>query len=73
MDINNKLLVILGNGPSLGDIDFDLLRDNNIDTFGLNMAFRKYKELDFIPTYFGCFDYVVCRHNVKEFSQLVCE
>lgn len=71
MNINNKLLVILGNGPSLKSINFDLLRDYNIDTFGLNMAYRKYKELNFQPTYFGCFDYVVCRHSKAEFSQLV--
>lgn len=69
--MENKLLLVLGNGPSLKDVDFNLLTDPHIDTFGLNLAFRKYKELGFQPTYFGCFDYVMVKSTLEEFSQLI--
>ena len=59
----------MGNGPSLKNVDFGLLK--KYDTFGLNGAYRKYKELNFYPTYFGCFDYVVCNHHSKSFNDLV--
>ena len=52
-----KTLIVMGNGPSLKDVDFELLK--KYDTFGLNAAYRKYDEINFYPTYFGSFDYVV--------------
>ena len=63
-------LVVMCNGPSLGTIDFSLLE--GFDTFGLNSAYRYYKENDWWPTYFGCFDFVVTRSHMEEFKAL-CE
>lgn len=69
--VTDKMLVVLGNGPSLKDIDFNIFNHPLIDTFGMNMAFRKYRDMDFEPTYYGCFDLVVCENTRKDFSQLI--
>lgn len=65
----SKTLVIMGNGPSLRHIDFNILKD--VDTFGLNSAYRFYEELDFYPTYFGCFDNLVTTNHRESFQNLV--
>lgn len=65
---NTKTLVIMGNGPSLRDIDFNIL--NDIDTFGLNSAYRAYYRMNWWPTYHGCFDYRVTESHKQEFKKL---
>ena len=50
-------LAILGNGPSLSDID---LRDfGDIPTFGFNAAYRYWDRIGWYPTYYACLDTVV--------------
>lgn len=71
--MDSKLLVILGNGPSLKDVDFKIFDHPDIHTFGMNMAYRKYKQIGFRPTYYGCFDLVVTNNTIKDFSDLVYE
>lgn len=66
-----KTIVIMGNGPSLKDVDFDRIK--NIDTFGLNMAYRKYKSINFYPKYYGSFDYTIIDRNKEEFQKLIDE
>lgn len=69
-----KTLVIMGNGPSLGEImnNPELLRIlRGYDTFGLNAAYRAYDRYDFYPTYFGSFDFRVCDSHAEAFSELV--
>ena len=68
MDKKNTI-VIMGNGPSLKDIDFSLLKD--CDTFGLNSAYRAYPRLDWWPTYHGCFDYRVTDNHRQNFIDLI--
>ena len=48
-------IVIMGNGPSLREIDFNEIK--KFDSFGLNSAYRVYKKRNFYPSYFGSFDY----------------
>lgn len=72
--MSDKILFIMGNGPSLGEIMNDpvklqILRDNH--TFGLNSAYRVYEKYNFYPTYFGCFDYVVNESHKEAFESLV--
>lgn len=67
--MNSSTLVIMGNGPSLKDINFDILR--KVDTFGLNAAYRAYDKLNFWPTYFGCFDLRVVDSHIVEYQQLI--
>lgn len=71
---HGRTLVIMGNGPSLGEIMnnpelLQLLR--GYDTFGLNAAYRAYDRYDFYPTYFGSFDFRVCDSQAEAFSLLV--
>ena len=62
-------IVVMGNGPSLKDVDFDLF--DNLDTFGLNSAYRAYERLDWWPTYHGCFDYVVTDSHKENFIDII--
>ena len=45
--IMNDTIVIMGNGPSLKDVDFAKL--DGFDTFGLNSAYRAYERMDWWP------------------------
>ena len=47
-------VVILGNGPSLRNLDLSIL--NNVDTFGLNGAYKHFLEMKWFPTYFALFN-----------------
>ena len=64
-----KTIVVMGNGPSLGDVDFDLLK--SYDTYGLNSAYRAYERMNWYPKYFGCFDYIVTNSHRNSFKKLV--
>jgi hypothetical protein len=67
----SKTLLLMGNGPSVKDVDFAKLKSSNIDTFGLNAAYRIYEKLDWYPTYFGCFDYIVTDSHKENFQELI--
>jgi len=69
IDAKGKVLIVMGNGPSLKDVDLKSLK--GFDSFGLNAAYRAYEKLNWWPTYFGCFDFVVCKHHAEDFSKLV--
>lgn len=67
--MTKKTLVVMGNGPSLADIDLNLL--NKFDTFGLNLAYKAYYKLNWWPTYHGSFDYHTTKENRQQFKKLV--
>tara|TARA_R100000805_G_scaffold18944_1_gene26329 strand:- start:275 stop:967 length:693 start_codon:yes stop_codon:yes gene_type:complete len=67
--VKKKTLIIMGNGPSLKDVDFDMLE--GFDTFGLNSAYRAYPRLNWWPTYHGCFDYRVTDNHRDKFIELI--
>jgi hypothetical protein len=67
--MKDKPLIIMGNGPSLADIDFKLL--DGFDTFGLNAAYRAYERMNWYPTYFGCFDYLLNDSHQENFTNLI--
>jgi hypothetical protein len=67
--VKKKTLVVMGNGPSLKDVDFNTLR--GCDTFGLNSAYRAYPRLNWWPTYHGCFDYRVTDNHREKFIDLI--
>lgn len=50
----NDPLIIMGNGPSLKNIDFNILKDK--DTFGVKDAYRIYPKINWYPKYWGAFD-----------------
>lgn len=71
---NEKILFVMGNGPSLAEIMnnkeyLNILRQH--DTFGLNSAYRAYEKYNFYPTYFGCFDYIVNENHKESFENMV--
>jgi hypothetical protein len=66
---NSDTFILLGNGPSLGDVDLKSLEP--YATFGLNAAYRAYIKLNFWPKYFGCFDSRVCAHHSEQFENLI--
>ncbi len=68
-NIRNDTFILLGNGPSLGDVDLHSLR--SYDTMGLNAAYRAYERIGFWPKYFGCFDALVCGHHSAKFKELI--
>jgi hypothetical protein len=67
--MKDKTLILMGNGPSLADVDFSRL--NGYDTFGLNSAYRAYPRLNWWPTYHGCFDYRVTDNHQQHFINLI--
>jgi len=64
-----KTLVVMCNGPSLKEVDFDSL--SGCDTFGMNGAYRYYYKNDWWPTYFGCFDYVVTDCHTESWRKMI--
>ena len=68
-NINNDTFILLGNGPSLGDVDLPSLA--KYKTMGLNAAYRAYERMGFWPNYFGCFDALVCGYHSDRFKDLV--
>lgn len=64
-----KTIIVMGNGPSLKDVDFSSLK--GYDTFGLNSAYRAYQKMNWYPTYHGCFDYVVTESHKDSFKNFV--
>ena len=67
--MNKKTLVLMGNGPSLKDVDFNKL--DGYDTFGLNSAYRAYHRMNWYPTFHGCFDYRVTECHKEKFIDLI--
>ena len=67
--MNNKTLIVMGNGPSLKNVDFEMLK--GFDTFGLNSAYRAYSRMNWWPTYHGCFDYRVTDNHKQNFIDLI--
>jgi len=67
-------LFILGNGPSLADVmnnDKYLDYVKQHDTFCLNNFYKMMDKYNFIPTYYGCFDYIVNNNKKEDYSKLV--
>ncbi len=64
--------ILLGNGPSLARID--LARDlSGLDSFGMNAAYRFWREIDWYPTYYACLDVVVGESHLEAIGDLVAD
>jgi len=64
-----KKCIIMGNGPSLNNVNIDDLR--GVDTFSFNRAYIAYKEWDFYPTYFACIDCRTFRTIYDDLKNLI--
>ena len=67
--MQSDTIIIMGNGPSLKDVDFERL--SGFDTYGLNAAYRAYERMGWWPTYHGCFDYRVTECHKENFVNLI--
>ena len=67
----NDTIVIVGNGPSLKEEYFDILRSDKVDTFGLNVAYRFFEKMNWYPHYYGCFDYAATNTHKENISKMI--
>ena len=67
----SDVLVVVGNGPSLRQEYIDLIKEKNIDSFGLNSAYRYFKKMEWFPKYYGCFDYALTESHKEQWSELI--
>ena len=68
--IQQKIAVILGNGPSLRGFDFKKeLKD--YDTFGMNVAYRYWDKISWYPKYYSCLDQVVGISHKSAIARLI--
>ncbi|MEM9705428.1 MAG: hypothetical protein AAF850_05055 [Pseudomonadota bacterium] len=66
-----KTAFILGNGPSLADVDLKKLTP--FGTFGMNAAYRFWRQIDWRPTHYVCLDTVVGLSHKQAISDLIAE
>lgn len=59
---------IMGNGPSLGNMDLSLLK--NEVTFGLNRIYLLFDKISFTPTYYVCVNELVLEQFAHEIAKL---
>lgn len=64
-----KIAVVLGNGPSLRDFDFSKL--DGMDTFGMNAAYRFWYQENWFPKFYCCLDLVVGESHKDEIAKLI--
>lgn len=60
---------ILGNGPSLAEIDLTALKD--VDGFGMNAAYRFWEQEGWYPSFYCCLDTVVGMSHKEAIRDLV--
>ncbi|MCG5510655.1 glycosyltransferase [Ectothiorhodospira lacustris] len=70
---NQKIALVLANGPSAKFVDFQDQALKNIVTVGMNSAFRYWRKIDFRPTHYICMDTEVIRSIADDIAALVNE
>lgn len=73
MKNKNKTILIIGNGPSTKELvkfGFDNI-PNNIDTFGMGLAFKFYERIKWWPEYYICADIKVVKNNEDVLRRIV--
>jgi len=64
-----KEIYVLGNGASLKDFDFNLLKDK--EWIGCCLAYRYWKETNIYPTHYVNVDNVVLKNNLEDIKNLI--
>ena len=64
-----KTLYVIGNGPSLNDIDITQLKDKT--TVSFNRAYIAYEDWGFYPTYYQIIDPTVFEDNKEDIKNLL--
>ena len=65
----SKTIVIMGNGPSMKEVNWEQLR--SVSTFGMNGAYRFYYRTGWWPTYFCCFDFKVTKCHQPQWNKMI--
>jgi len=60
-DNDEKIITVVGNGKSLKDFDFELLK--NKEWVGCCLGFRHWEITGIYPTHYVCVDNVICKHH----------
>lgn len=68
---NSKTAYLIGNGPSLNEVDVTLLKDKN--TISFNRAFIAYEDWGFDPTHYMVIDPVVMENTKNDVNRLIRE
>jgi hypothetical protein len=63
---SGKRCFIIGNGPSLNDLDLSLLKDEI--TFGVNAIYTNFQKMGFYPTYYVVEDMLVAEDRAEEIN-----
>lgn len=66
---NDAHLYVVGNGPSLKDLDFDTLASKH--WLGMNAAYRHWEKIGLYPRYYSCFDRVVGQSHCEQICDMV--
>jgi FkbM family methyltransferase len=69
--IHKDKLVVLGNGPSLRGFDFSLLSD--VDSIGMNAAYRYWERISWYPTHYVCLDDQLIETHAQAIYNLIKE
>ncbi len=75
MHRSQKPMLIICNGKSAKDINWDWLKKNEhkFDTFGMNSAYRMFDKMNFYPTYYANLDDVVLVSHKNELQRILDE
>lgn len=65
----SRTAFVLGNGPSLNEVDMEKLRD--MDTISFNRAYIAYEDWGFDPTYYMVIDYRVLANTAQDINKLI--
>ena len=65
----NKVCFIMGNGPSAKSFSFEQL--NQLNTFGMNAAYRYWHKIKIYPKFYSCLDLVVGLSHIEGISELI--
>lgn len=68
-DISTDHIMVLGNGPSLADIDLKSL--GSFPTIGMNAAYRYWDRIGWYPRYYACLDDVVVQSHHSQIRDMV--
>ena len=71
MQMNDKVLVVIGNGPSLRGFDFNKFRE--VKTLGMNAAYRYWDKINWYPNYYSCLDKELIATHHQQIYQLLKE
>ena len=64
-----KKLFVVGNGPSLRNLNFETLQNHN--WIGMNAAYRYWEKIDIYPDYYVCLDTVVIKSHREKIYELI--